>query len=300
MITVLGSINLDLISKTSRLPSVGETVSGTEFFTAAGGKGANQALAARRAGVRVSLAGAVGEDDFAGPATKLLRESGVAMGAVHTRSGVTGIGVVLVGPEGSNMIVVVPGANSTVSPQDAEEAVERMSPGDTLMLQLETPLPAVAMALEACMKRGVRSILNVAPLTDGAEKLAKCADVVIANEVEFEGLIGKQFDSPSERESALLSIHEETGATVIVTLGADGVIGADKGKLFRARGLSINPVDTVGAGDTFCGYFAAALDQGHDVQTALERASVAGSLACLTPGAQTAIPFVDAVERHLI
>lgn len=300
MITVLGSINLDLICKTSRLPSLGETVSGTEFFSAAGGKGANQALAACRAGARASLVAAVGEDSFASPATALLRESGVDMEAVRTRSGATGVGVVVVGPEGENMIVVVPGANSTISPQDAEEAVERMTPGDTLMLQLEVPLPTVVAALEACAKRGVRSILNVAPLTEGAAILAKNADVVIANEIEFEGLVGKVFRSSSEREIALLRMHKETGATVVVTLGADGVIGADKGELFRARGLSIDPVDTVGAGDTFCGYFAAALDQGKDLQTALERASVAGALACLKPGAQTAIPFVDAVEHHFV
>lgn len=299
MISVLGSINLDLIAKTERLPARGETVTGTEFLTAAGGKGANQALAARRAGSHVSLSGAVGDDDFAAPATRLLREAGIDMAGVSVRPGATGIGLILVASDGANLIAVIPGANGTVSPAEAERVVGALKPGSILMLQLEIPLPTAAAALLAARKRGVRSVLNVAPFTPDAVGLARMADVVIANEVEFDGLTGRPTATDAEREDALMQMHDETGATVIVTLGANGAVGVAGRKCHRAPALAISPIDTVGAGDTFCGYFASAIDQGMSIPLALTRATVAGSLACLAPGAQTSIPGLQEVMQRL-
>ncbi len=299
MITVFGSINMDLIATTERLPKPGETVAGNGFSTAAGGKGANQALAARRAGCSVRMAGAVGKDSFAVPALALLKDAGTELETVKTVDEPTGTALILVGGDGENMIAVVPGANGTVTADDAERAVGAMSDGDILMLQLEVPVAAVERALAAARAKGVRSVLNLAPLIDDAARLGRLADIVIANETEFERLAGQENMSADEREAALKRLNGETGQTLIVTLGADGVIAIRDGHLSRAKGLKIEPVDTVGAGDTFCGYFAASLDEGLGFEAALRRAAVAGSLACLKQGAQPSIPLTGDVAKAL-
>jgi ribokinase len=299
MITVFGSINMDLIATTERLPKPGETVAGNGFSTAAGGKGANQALAARRAGCGVRMAGAVGKDSFAVPALALLKDAGTELETVKTVDEPTGTALILVGGDGENMIAVVPGANGTVTADDAERAVGAMSDGDILMLQLEVPVAAVERALAAARAKGVRSVLNLAPLIDDAARLGRLADIVIANETEFERLAGQENMSADEREAALKRLNGETGQTLIVTLGADGVIAIRDGHLLRAKGLKIEPVDTVGAGDTFCGYFAASLDEGLEFEAALRRAAVAGSLACLKQGAQPSIPLTADVAKAL-
>ncbi|WP_112941007.1 MULTISPECIES: ribokinase [unclassified Rhizobium] len=299
MITVFGSINMDLIATTQRLPKPGETVAGNGFSTAAGGKGANQALAARRAGRSVTMAGAVGHDGFSDEALALLKDAGTDLQSVKRADQPTGTAIILVGGDGENMIAVVPGANGTVTAQDADQAVGAMSKGDTLMLQLEIPVPAVEQALAAARAKGVTTILNLAPLIDDAARLGRLADIVIANETEFELLAGQENMTPEEREMALQRLNAETGQTLIVTLGADGVVAIRDGAMWRAKGLKIEPVDTVGAGDTFCGYLAASLDEGLDFAKALRRAAVAGSLACLKAGAQPSIPSREDVANKL-
>ena len=299
MITIFGSINMDLIATTDRLPKPGETVAGNGFSTAAGGKGANQALAARRAGATVRMSGAVGNDGFAEPALALLEAAGTDLSAVKRVSEPTGTALILVGGDGENMIAVVPGANGTNTAEDASAAVAALNSGDTLMLQFEIPVAAVETALISAKAKGVRTVLNLAPLIPEAARLGRLADIVIANETEFERLASQDNMSASEREAALVRLHAETGQTLIVTLGGDGVIAIRDGELSRAKGLVIEPVDTVGAGDTFCGYFAASLDQGMDFHASLRRAAVAGSLACLKQGAQPSIPVTSEVAERL-
>ncbi|MGE8102409.1 ribokinase [Allorhizobium sp. NPDC080224] len=299
MITVFGSINMDLVATTPRLPKPGETVAGTGFATAAGGKGANQALAARRAGAEVRMAGAVGRDEFAGPALDLLEKAGTDLLGVARVDGPTGTALILVGGDGENMIAVVPAANGTVTAAQAESAVEGMQDGDILMLQQEVPAGSVKAALESAKARGVRTVLNIAPLIPETEALGALADIVIANETEFERLVGRDNLTGEEREQILLDMHGKTGQILIITLGADGVIAAEGGTLHRTKGLKIVPVDTVGAGDTFCGYLAASLDAGLAFGDALRRAAVAGSLACLKAGAQPSIPVAADVTASL-
>lgn len=299
MITIFGSINMDLIATTDRLPKPGETVAGNGFSTAAGGKGANQALAARRAGATVRMSGAVGNDGFAEPALALLDAAGTDLSATRRVSEPTGTALILVGGDGENMIAVVPGANGTNTAEHAAAAVAALNSGDTLMLQFEIPVAAVETALNAAKARGVRTVLNLAPLIPEAARLGRLADIVIANETEFERLAGQDNMSAADREAALVRLHTETGQTLIVTLGGDGVIAIRNGELSSAKGLVIEPVDTVGAGDTFCGYFAASLDQGMDFHASLRRAAVAGSLACLKPGAQPSIPVAGEVAERL-
>ncbi len=186
------------------------------------------------------LTGAVGNDGFAEPALALLDAAGTDLSTVNHVSEPTGTALILVGGDGEDMIAVVPGANGTMTPEDATGAVNALSPNDTLMLQFEIPVAAVETALAAAKTKGVRTILNLAPLIPDAARLGLLADIVIANETEFERLAGRDNMSASDREAALARLHAETGQTLIVTLGGDGVIAIRNGELSRARASSSN------------------------------------------------------------
>lgn len=295
MITVIGSINLDLIATTGHLPKPGETVGGKDFSTAPGGKGANQALAACRAGASVTMVGAVGKDAFAGEAIGLMGAAGVDLSNVVEEDAATGVALILVGGDGENMIAVVPGANGTITREKARGAVAAMPENGILLLQLEIPEHSVEAALTAASGRGLTSILNIAPFTAVAAQLAPLATIVVANETEFSALIGKQAESVEEVSAAVQARSAATGQTIIVTLGAAGVVCGQDGKSLHVSAPKIEPVDTVGAGDTFCGYLAHGLSAGLSLEEALGRAAKAGALACLKPGAQPAIPLSDDV-----
>jgi len=290
---------MDLVALTERLPQPGETVAGHAFTVAPGGKGANQALAARRAGSVVRMVGAVGDDQFAASALGILEADGVDLSATRRIGHQTGTAVIFVSSDGENMIAVVPGANAAVSVSQALEAVNAMTAGDTLMLQLEIPAQVIEAAIGAANRKGVRTVLNTAPLTTEAIQLAKHVDVLIANETEFELLMDQAKQTHQSRIDALRRLYAVSGQTVVVTLGAEGTVAIHQGEIFSFKGLEIAPVDTVGAGDTFCGYLAASLDQGIPFCEALRRAAIAGSLACLSSGAQPAIPLRGSVEAKL-
>lgn len=294
MIVVIGSINLDLIATVERLPRPGETVPGETFATAPGGKGANQALAARRAGAEVKMVGAVGNDAFAGEALALLRDGGVDLSKVRTTETATGIASILVEADGENIIAVVPGGNGEVNEDDV--AASGITAGDYVLLQHEIPLGTVEAALTAARQTSAISLLNTAPFRKEAAGLLGKADYVIANETEFDLYAEALCLGGADREARMRDFAETTGRTVVVTLGAEGVVAATPTDFLRAEGLTIDPVDTVGAGDTFCGYLAAGLASGLNLADALRRAAVAGSLACLKPGAQPAIPFAKDVD----
>lgn len=294
MITVIGSINLDLVANVERLPGPGETVPGTAFVTSPGGKGANQALAARRAGATVRMIGAVGDDGFARAALDLLKRGGVDLDCVRRASAPTGTALILVAASGENMIAVVPGANDAVGAERAEEA--GMDQDDIVLLQHEIPLATVEAALDAAARAGAVAILNTAPFRAEAAPFLAKAGLVVANETEFDlyaqalGLVGE------DREARMREFSAQTGRTLIVTLGGEGVLAAEGGDLFHTPATPITPVDTVGAGDTFCGYLAAGLDAGLPLRAAIAQAARAASLACLKPGAQPSIPTADEVE----
>lgn len=297
MIHVIGSINLDLVARVARLPAPGETVAGSAFATPPGGKGANQALAARRAGAEVCMTGAVGNDAFADEATILLREAGVALSGVRRADAATGIASILVADGGENVIAVVPGANGAVSPADAASA--KVSAGDFVLLQNEIPLAAVEAAMVAARAAGAFCLLNVAPFDAGIAALAPQADIVIANETEFDLLAAQMKLEGDTRTSRMQNYAARTGRTVVVTLGGEGVMAAAPDVLLELPAMKIEPVDTVGAGDTFCGYLAQGLASGLGLEEAILRAGVAGSLACLKAGAQPSIPMADEVSKAL-
>ncbi|NGO55181.1 ribokinase [Allomesorhizobium camelthorni] len=298
MIIVIGSINLDLIATVERLPDPGETVAGDTFKTAPGGKGANQALAAARAGGEVRMIGAVGKDAFAAEALACLKEGKVELSGVDEVGTATGTAHILVDSHGENVIVVVPGANSAVMPGDLAKANPKK--GDILLLQHEIPQATIEAALDAARTAGATTILNTAPFrTEAASCLAK-ADYVVANETEFD-LYGELLQLRGrDRPARMKSFAESTGRTILVTLGGEGVLAATPETFFEVPALKIRPVDTVGAGDTFCGYLAAGLASGLGLKDALRRAAAAGSLACLKPGAQPAIPLAEEVDAALV
>lgn len=295
MITVFGSTNLDQIGTVSRLPKPGETVAGGTFSMAPGGKGANQALAARRAGADVLHVSAVGDDAFADLALALLKEGGVDLSRMRKAEAATGIAMIFVDAGGENVIAILPGANGTVSPEDAEWGLANLTATDTLLVQQEVPQAATRKALEIAREKGARSVLNTAPFLPDTARLAPLADIVVANETEFSLLTGRPID---QLDAAMQDWVNRTGRTIVVTLGAEGARARTPDGPINVPAHKVKPVDTVGAGDTFCGYLAAGLDAGYGLEAALRRAAVAGSLACLKPGAQPAIPMkadVDAV-----
>ena len=297
MIVVVGSINLDLIANVERLPGPGETVPGGGFRTAPGGKGANQALAAARAGAQVRMIGSVGKDAFAAEALSCLRQGKVDLSCVREAHAVTGTALILVDAGGENMIAVVPGANDAVLPGDLARAL--LEKGDVVLLQLEIPLATVEAAIGAARKAGAISVLNVAPFRMEAAGLLEQADIVVANETEFD-LYGEALAlSGRDRPARMRAFVQRTGRTIVVTLGGEGVLAASPDGMFSLPALDITPVDTVGAGDTFCGYLGAGLSSGMELDQALRRAAAAGSLACLKPGAQPAIPLAKDVDAAL-
>jgi ribokinase len=297
MIVVVGSINLDLVADVERLPAPGETVPGDTFRSAPGGKGANQALAAARAGAPVRMIGAVGKDAFAVEALGLLKAGGVDLSGVREAHAATGVALIFVDARGENVIVVVPGANGTVLPGDLAQTVLQAT--DVVLLQHEIPLQTVEAALDATRRAGARSVLNTAPFRREAAHLLPMADYVVANETEFDLYAGTLGLLGGDREMRMLNFAEASGRSVVVTLGADGVVAVENGALVRSPSLPVTPVDTVGAGDTFCGYLATALADGLPLETALRRAAVAGSLACTRAGAQPSIPLAKEVDEAL-
>jgi ribokinase len=295
MITVFGSIGLDLIGTVPRLPKPGETVLGGTFAMSPGAKGANQALAAKRAGSDVRHVCAVGDDGFAENALAMLRTGGVDLSAMKVTPGPTGIASIFVDAAGENAIAVLPGANGTLTVADAEGALAEMDKGAILMLQQEIPQGATERALDLARQQGVISILNTAPFLDTTPSLAGKAAILVANETEFALLCNGETEPLEELMRNWAKSH---GQTVIVTLGAAGARAATaEGQWLSVPALKVTPVDTVGAGDTFCGYLAAGLDSGLTLEQAMRRAAIAASLACLKPGAQPAVPFAAEVDK---
>ncbi len=294
MILVFGSLNMDFILQVERLPAPGETVLTPEHATAPGGKGANQAVASARAGANVSMAGCVGPDDFGRELTAIMTGEGIDMTHVATATLPTALAVVTVDCEGANQIVVSSGANREA--RQAYVGDDMLNAATTLLLQREVPVGECAVLARRARNAGVRVILNAAPAgpVDG-----DALDLLIVNEVEAQAVA---------RESGLdglapidLAHHlaRHDGVTTVVTLGERGAVAVGPGETWSIGSLAIRPIDTVGAGDAFCGTLAAALDMDMPLPRALHRACVAGALACLEPGAMPALPRSEAVDARL-
>ncbi len=288
MITVFGSINVDLVTRVKRIPAPGETVHGTDYSLIPGGKGANQALAACRAGAAVRMVGAVGNDDFAQVALRELEAGGVDLTAVTHRIGTTGVAIITVDETGENTIALSPGANAHADAGTIPEGA--FGSGDTLLLQMEVPLAQNYAAAAEARAAGARVILSLAPYEPLSPDELAAFDMVIVNQHEAADLARHLAIAEGTPEETVTALAGKLGRAVIATLGADGAVAADGKEVIRVPALHVTPVDTTGAGDTFCGVLAAWLDEGASFRTALARAAVAGSLATTKEGAQPSFP----------
>lgn len=288
MIVVFGSINIDLVTPVERLPGAGETVLGPGYEVHPGGKGANQALAARRAGAEVSLIGAVGRDGFGEAALSLLAAAGVDLSGVARVDAPTGAAFIAIDRDGANQIIVAAGANAAAEPG----ALQGLPLGaeDILLLQGEVPAAANLAAAQAMKAAGGRVVLNLAPALEPAAALLACLDIMIVN--EHEALVLGQSLGFSEREPEAIAqrLDAERDMATVVTLGAAGVVAWQGGTRHRLPAPQVAVVDTVAAGDSFTGAFAAQLAAGGGFAQALRHGLAAGSLACTRPGAQPSIP----------
>jgi ribokinase len=295
MLLVFGSLNVDLVFKVDRLPQPGETVLCPGFEPVPGGKGANQAAAAAKAGAGVRMVGRLGGDAFGHLAREALETAGVDCSGVLTSERPTGIAVIGVDPEGENQIMVASGANLDASADQIEDAA--LSPDVTLLCQNEVRPEETFALIERASARGARTILNLAPAIEVPARVLDALDVLVVNEVEAAMAAGvSRIGDPADLARDLARRHD---LVCVITLGAEGAIamGSDGGH--RVKALPIEAVDTTGAGDAFVGVLAAALHQGQSLAKALCRASVAAGLACLTIGAQTSQPSVSAIEARL-
>ncbi len=288
MITVFGSINVDQVTRVKRLPGPGETVHGSDYSLIPGGKGANQALAACRAGAKVRLVGAIGDDALARVALGELQAGGVDLVSVARRAGTTGLAVITVDDSGENTIVLSAGANARASAADIPD--NAFASGDTLLLQMEVPLAESLAAAERARDAGARVILSLAPYEPLSHAAVRAVDMLIVNEHEAADFARHLALPPGAPEATVAALASTLGRTVVATLGPDGAIAADGKDVIRVPALAVTPVDTTGAGDTFCGVLAAWLDEGASFRTAMARAAVAGSLAVTRAGAQPSFP----------
>lgn len=294
MITVFGSLNVDLLFNLDRLPSPGETVLTRKIVQLPGGKGANQATAAAKAGAPTRLVGCVGEDGLGAPVLASLEAAGCEVSGVRTVPGATGTAVVMVERSGENQIVVGSGANMAVEAGMLGGAA--LGAGDTLVCQMEIPLEATVAGLAAARKAGARTVLNLAPARTLPPEVLGDVDVLILNEGEAAVLAGTDAP-PVETARKLAAGHD---LTCVITLGSEGAIAVTPdGRGYRVGTLAVEAVDTVGAGDAFVGVLAAGLDAGLALPDALHRASVAAGLTCTRPGAAAALPDAAEIEGRL-
>ncbi|MFD9033025.1 ribokinase [Streptomyces sp. NPDC059567] len=295
-IVVLGSTNMDLVAFVPKAPARGETVTGREFRTIPGGKGANQAVAAARAGADVSMIGAVGADDFGARLRAALEGSGVDTDLLRTAEGPSGTAHIVVDDEGGNAIVVVPGANGTVTSLDhGDEAL--IATADALLLQLELPLSVVTEGAATARRLGVRTVLTPAPAQPLPPELLAVTDLLVPNEHEAAALTG--IADPHAAAAALLTLVPE----VVITLGAAGSLHAARdSEAFTVSAPRVRAVDTTAAGDTFVGALAVALGEGRAVREALAWASSAAALSVQREGASSSMPYrseIDAAHGSL-
>ncbi|RIK46628.1 MAG: ribokinase [Chloroflexi bacterium] len=296
-VLVVGSSNTDLVCRAPRIPRVGETIHGSTFHVFAGGKGANQAVAAARAGARVTFVGAVGDDDFGRQRVDELRGEGISVDAVRTVGGApSGVALITVDDAGENSIVIITGANAQIRADDARNAITA-SGHDVLSLTLEIPYAVVAASVAASIGRG-RTVLNAAPYDPRLAELVNALDVLIVNEIEAGQHLGYDITIANAIDGAQ-SIVRTGPRAVVITLGKDGAVLATETGAAHFPAPIVHAIDTTGAGDAFCGVFCAWLGAGEPITAATRAGVVAGALAVQVAGAQPSLPSRQAILQAM-
>ncbi|MEJ1238051.1 ribokinase [Chryseolinea sp. T2] len=298
-ILVIGSSNTDLITKVKRFPLAGETITGQLYTQAMGGKGANQALAARRSGGDVSFVTCLGSDANGRSALQYYAQEGLDISrALQVDHAPTGTAVILVNEEGENIIVLNPGANHQLHPADVSRLSETIRDASIVMLQMEIPLETVIRICELANEHNVPVMLNVAPAREISESLVSRISYIVVNETEIESITKLSLDKHAEDEviDHLLSMGAKT---VILTLGSRGCIVKSSTFRHEIHAFQVETVDTTAAGDTFCGALVAQLSKGETLENAIRFATAAAAICVTRLGAQPSIPFENEVKEFL-
>lgn len=296
-IVVVGSSNTDLIVRAPTIPAPGETVLGTSFMTAAGGKGANQAVAAARLGASVTFVGRVGMDDFGDAAVAALeRESIDVRWVERDAEAASGVAFIVVNDGGENAIAVAPGANARVDESQVDRAVEAIRDADILLLQLEIPLKVVRHATEIAREAGTMVILNPAPATPLGSELLAAVDVLTPNQGEAAMLSGRAVGGLEEARVAARALRAAGPREVVVTLGTDGALVEGADEQVHVPGVPVQAVDSTAAGDAFSAALAVGLARGGSTGDAARYATRVAALTVTRAGAQPSLPTTEEVE----
>ncbi len=304
-IVVFGSLNMDLVTRVSRLPLPGETLMGAEFFTTPGGKGANQAVAAAKLGISTALIGRVGNDDWGRSLIAGLQAQGVETSSVTVDSTIhSGVAMITVAETGQNQIIGVYGANDRLDSSDVDRLVPLLPNAEVLLLQLEVAIDAVKLAAQAAQEAGVMVILDPAPVPKiSIVHLYPYIDLLIPNETEASQLVGFEVNSVETATSAAFVLHDQGAKAVIIKLGALGALYSEEQGFEITTAFvpafPVEAIDTVAAGDAFAGGLAVALVEGLSMIEAVRRGCAAGALATLTIGAQVAMSDRDRFDQFL-
>lgn len=299
-ILVIGSSNTDLVVRTPRLPSPGETLLGGTFFSAAGGKGANQAVAAARAGANTTFVARIGQDDFGQQTRANLAQENINSDYVMSDPDMpSGVAFILVDEQGENSIVVASGANAALSPVQLDAAIHAFQQADICLLQLETPLETVLHAAHLANQTKTPVILNPAPAAQLPPEIWPLLYLITPNETETEILTGIAPNTDQEAQKAARVILERGVQNVIITLGARGALLVNKEQTLLVPAPQVTPTDTTAAGDAFNGALAYAVAFENDLPKAIQFACCAGALTVTKPGAQPAIPTAHEIGQLL-
>ena len=299
-LVVLGSINADHILNLESFPRPGETVTGSQYQVAFGGKGANQAVAAGRSGANIAFIACTGNDDTGEQVRKQLASDNIDIAPVSVVSGEsTGVALIFVNGEGENVIGIHAGANAALTTERVAEQKERIASADALLMQLESPLESVLAAAKIAHSNQTTVALNPAPARELPDELLSLVDIITPNETEAEKLTGVRVENDEDAAQAAQVLHDKGIETVIITLGSRGVWASQKGIGQRVPGFKVQAIDTIAAGDTFNGALMTALLEGTELPEALRFAHAAAAIAVTRKGAQPSVPWRKEIDDFL-